>query len=87
MTGRLTLGYREAVAVRDSPVARAGERVRGHEFHRTVGSRAGRAPSPPGSGPRPARMDSPRRIALPPTSISIGLGCPQMATRFVGAAA
>ncbi|MGH3074678.1 MAG: cobyrinate a,c-diamide synthase, partial [Gaiellales bacterium] len=33
MTGRLTLGYREAVAVRDSPVARAGERVRGHEFH------------------------------------------------------
>ncbi|MFF4874575.1 cobyrinate a,c-diamide synthase [Micromonospora sp. NPDC000668] len=36
MTGRLTLGYREAVAVTDSPVARAGEPVRGHEFHRTT---------------------------------------------------
>lgn len=36
MTGRLTLGYREAVAEVDSPVARAGERVNGHEFHRTV---------------------------------------------------
>ncbi|CCH18954.1 cobyrinate a,c-diamide synthase [Micromonospora lupini] len=36
MTGRLTLGYREATAVTDSPVARAGEPVRGHEFHRTI---------------------------------------------------
>lgn len=32
---RLTLGYRDAVAVADSPLWRAGERVRGHEFHRT----------------------------------------------------
>ncbi|SCL35177.1 cobyrinic acid a,c-diamide synthase [Micromonospora nigra] len=36
MTGRLTLGYRDAVAAADSPVHRAGESVRGHEFHRTV---------------------------------------------------
>ena len=36
MTPRLTLGYRQAVAVADSVVARAGERVRGHEFHRTA---------------------------------------------------
>jgi cobyrinic acid a,c-diamide synthase len=36
MSGRLTLGYREAVAVGDSALARAGTRVRGHEFHRTV---------------------------------------------------
>ncbi|MCG5451887.1 cobyrinate a,c-diamide synthase [Micromonospora hortensis] len=36
MTDRLTLGYREALAVTDSPVARAGEPVRGHEFHRTT---------------------------------------------------
>ncbi|GAA3229736.1 cobyrinate a,c-diamide synthase [Actinocorallia longicatena] len=36
MTARLTLGYRSAVAVADSVVARAGERVRGHEFHRTA---------------------------------------------------
>ncbi|MCT2593788.1 cobyrinate a,c-diamide synthase [Streptomyces sp. N2-109] len=36
MTGRLTLGYREAVALEDSVLATAGTRVRGHEFHRTV---------------------------------------------------
>jgi cobyrinic acid a,c-diamide synthase len=33
MAGRLTLGYRRAVATVDSPVARAGAEVRGHEFH------------------------------------------------------
>ncbi|MTE12866.1 cobyrinate a,c-diamide synthase [Nocardia aurantiaca] len=32
---RLTLGYRDAVALTDSPLWNAGERVRGHEFHRT----------------------------------------------------
>ena len=36
MTGRLTLGYREAVAVSGSALAAEGTRVRGHEFHRTV---------------------------------------------------
>lgn len=36
MTGRLTLGYRDAVAVTDSVLAEAGTRMRGHEFHRTV---------------------------------------------------
>lgn len=33
MAGRLTLGYRRAVATVDSPVAPAGAEVRGHEFH------------------------------------------------------
>jgi cobyrinic acid a,c-diamide synthase len=36
MTGRLTLGYRDAVAAATSPLASAGTRVHGHEFHRTV---------------------------------------------------
>ena len=36
MTQKLTLGYRTATAVTDSVLARAGERVRGHEFHRTA---------------------------------------------------
>jgi cobyrinic acid a,c-diamide synthase len=36
MTGRLTLGYREAVAAADSPLAPAGTRAHGHEFHRTA---------------------------------------------------
>ncbi len=42
---RLTLGYRDAVALGDSPLWRAGERVRGHEFHRT------RLVSPPSATP------------------------------------
>ncbi|MBH1936432.1 cobyrinate a,c-diamide synthase [Streptomyces sp. AV19] len=46
MSPRLTLGYREAVAITDSPLAAAGTRVRGHEFHRTV--------TEPGAGPTPA---------------------------------
>jgi cobyrinic acid a,c-diamide synthase len=36
MTGRLTLGYRDATAVANSVVAPAGVTVRGHEFHRTT---------------------------------------------------
>ncbi|AZA11660.1 cobyrinate a,c-diamide synthase [Corynebacterium gerontici] len=35
MGRRLTLGYREAVALSDSLLFRAGERVMGHEFHHT----------------------------------------------------
>ncbi|MFF4605662.1 cobyrinate a,c-diamide synthase [Streptomyces sp. NPDC001339] len=46
MTERLTLGYREAVALGDNALAAAGTRVRGHEFHRTV--------LEPGAGPEPA---------------------------------
>ena len=36
MTLRLTLGYRDAVAVSPSWLADLGTRVTGHEFHRTV---------------------------------------------------
>ncbi len=46
MTPKLTLGYRRAVAVTDSVLARAGDVVRGHEFHRTA--------AVPASGHRPA---------------------------------
>lgn len=46
MSERLTLGYREAVAIGDSPLAAAGTRVHGHEFHRTAVD--------PGAGPEPA---------------------------------
>ena len=35
MTPKLTLAYRHAVAVHYSVLARAGDQVRGHEFHRT----------------------------------------------------
>nr|WP_203645648.1 cobyrinate a,c-diamide synthase [Streptomyces sp. SID14478] len=55
MSTRLTLGYRDAVAVSDSVLAPAGARLRGHEFHRTV--------MEPGAGPAPAwgmRLPQPR---------------------------
>ncbi|OSY37883.1 hydrogenobyrinic acid a,c-diamide synthase (glutamine-hydrolysing) /cobyrinate a,c-diamide synthase [Pseudonocardia autotrophica] len=46
MTDRLTLGYREAVAVSASPLFPAGARVGAHEFHRcAVTPRAGSAPA------------------------------------------
>jgi cobyrinic acid a,c-diamide synthase len=35
-TRRLTLGYRDAVAAGESALFTAGERVTGHEFHRTA---------------------------------------------------
>lgn len=35
-TDRLTLGYRDASAAADSPLFRSGDRVVGHEFHRTA---------------------------------------------------
>ncbi len=46
MSDRLTLGYREAVAISDTSLAAAGTRVRGHEFHRTtVEPEAGQTPA------------------------------------------
>jgi cobyrinic acid a,c-diamide synthase len=46
MTPRLTLGYRQAVALTDSVLAAEGQRVNGHEFHRTaVTPRAGSRPA------------------------------------------
>ncbi len=46
MTGRLTLGYRDAVAVTSSPLHAEGTRVAAHEFHHaTVTPRAGSAPA------------------------------------------
>jgi cobyrinic acid a,c-diamide synthase len=46
MTDRLTLGYRDAVALSPSWLGPAGTRVTGHEFHRTaVSSGAGPAPA------------------------------------------
>ena len=46
MTGRLTLGYREARALTDSPLIEQGPDVRGHEFHYSAVD--------PGAGERPA---------------------------------
>jgi cobyrinic acid a,c-diamide synthase len=52
MTPKLTLGYREAVAVTDSVLARAGDVIHGHEFHRTA--------AVPAAGDQPAWRLGPR---------------------------
>lgn len=44
MSKGLTLGYRQAVALRDSPLLRAAETVRGHEFHRSQLTKAPKSP-------------------------------------------
>ncbi|MFQ3584720.1 MAG: cobyrinate a,c-diamide synthase, partial [Cyanobacteriota bacterium] len=44
MDGKLCLGYREATVLRSTLLAQAGERLRGHEFHR---SRSWPAPANP----------------------------------------
>ncbi|WP_040158358.1 cobyrinate a,c-diamide synthase [Nigerium massiliense] len=54
MAPRLTLGYHEAVAASDSVVTRAGERVRAHEFHRTVTEPSADGPDADASPPIPA---------------------------------
>jgi cobyrinic acid a,c-diamide synthase len=45
MTPRLTLGYRDAVALTPSPLHPAGARVTGHEFHRCVVTPPAAAPA------------------------------------------
>ena len=54
MTPKLTLGYRQAVAVTDSVLARAGDVVRGHEFHRTA--------AVPAAGDQPAWQFGPGAV-------------------------
>jgi cobyrinic acid a,c-diamide synthase len=46
MSGRLSMGYREATAASSTPWVEAGERVRGHEFHYSRVT--------PGAGEQPA---------------------------------
>ena len=36
MGKRLTLGYRQAIALQDSPLVKIGDRIWGHEFHRSA---------------------------------------------------
>jgi cobyrinic acid a,c-diamide synthase len=86
MTPRLTLGYRSAVALTDSVLARAGTRVRGHEFHRTHAL--------PAAGPTPAWQWS---ASAPEGFVSGSVhasylhlhwaGSPALAERFVAACA
>ncbi|HEU5157818.1 MAG TPA: cobyrinate a,c-diamide synthase [Streptosporangiaceae bacterium] len=84
MTPNLTLGYRTAVAVSGSAFTSGGQRVRGHEFHRTEVT--------PAHGRRPAwqwSADGPEGFVLGNRLASYlhlhWAGSPQLARRFVEA--
>jgi cobyrinic acid a,c-diamide synthase len=66
MTPTLTLGYRDAVALTDSPLAATGTRLTGHEFHRTaVHPRSGLLLSPAGAAAWAWRGGDPEGFAGP----------------------
>ncbi|PYC73041.1 cobyrinic acid a,c-diamide synthase [Streptomyces tateyamensis] len=88
MTERLTLGYREAVALHDSPLAQAGSRVRGHEFHRTATTPAGSA-TPAWGWRTPTGTPHTEGFTTPALHASYlhlhWAGAPQLAERFAAA--
>ena len=92
MTPTLTLGYRDAVAMTDSPLAEAGSRITGHEFHRTtVHPRSGLLLSPAGGAAWAWRGADPEGFTGPGLHASYlhlhWAGHPDLARRVVAAAA
>ncbi|WP_127503428.1 cobyrinate a,c-diamide synthase [Actinoplanes solisilvae] len=92
MTPTLTLGYRDAVALSDSPLAPAGTRVTGHEFHRTmVHPRSGVLLSPAGGAAWAWRSADPEGFASPTIHASYlhlhWAGHPAFAERLIRTAA
>jgi cobyrinic acid a,c-diamide synthase len=90
MTPTLTLGYRDAVALSDSPLAEAGTRITGHEFHRTtVHPRSGLLLSPAGGAAWAWRGADPEGFATPNVQASYlhlhWAGRPSIARRVVAA--
>ena len=73
MTPRLTLGYRTATAPADTLLARAGEEVTGHEFHRTLTT------PPAGAAPAWAWNDKTDGFSLDPS----GLGRPTVHASYL----
>ncbi|MGW8380525.1 cobyrinate a,c-diamide synthase [Streptomyces sp. ODS28] len=88
MTERLTLGYREAVALGDSSLAAAGTRVRGHEFHRTAIEPAAGDPEPAWGMVRPQRrVEGFVRGGVHASYLHVHwAGSPGLAARFAGRA-
>jgi cobyrinic acid a,c-diamide synthase len=91
MTPTLTLGYRDAVALSDSPLAEAGTRITGHEFHRTsVNPRSGLLLSPAGGAAWAWRGADPEGFATAGVQASYlhlhWVGRPSIARRVVAAA-
>ncbi|WP_101382795.1 cobyrinate a,c-diamide synthase [Kitasatospora sp. GP30] len=90
MTERLTLGYREAVALHDSPLAPAGTRVRGHEFHRTACTPGASPATPAWAWRSPVNTTVTEGFTTANVHASYlhlhWAGAPQLAERFVRAA-
>jgi cobyrinic acid a,c-diamide synthase len=89
MAGRLTLGYREAVAATATPWIEAGSRVRGHEFHYSqVEPLAGAAPAWTLSARGRSRNEGVVAGALQASYLHVRWAAyPQLAQRFASAAA
>jgi cobyrinic acid a,c-diamide synthase len=92
MTPSLTLGYRDAVALSDSPLLPTGSRVTGHEFHRTtVHPRSGLLLEPAGGAAWAWRGADPEGFATPSLHASYlhlhWAADPRIAHRLVTAAA
>ncbi|MBO0653193.1 cobyrinate a,c-diamide synthase [Streptomyces triculaminicus] len=88
MSERLTLGYREAVAIADNPLAAAGTRVRGHEFHRTVTDPAAGAVPAWGITHPARRVEGFAQGGVHASYLHVHwAGAPGTAARFVAAAA
>ena len=89
MAGRLSLGYREAVAAASSPIAAAGDALRGHEFHYSV--QTPEATEPPAWTLRSRARERTEGAASDTVHASYlhthWAAFPQAAARFVAAAA
>ena len=85
MSQRLTLGYRDVVAVGDSALFPAGARTGGHEFHRTVlEPAAGPAPAWGVTGPE-RRVEGFVQEGVHASYVHVHwAGAPGTARRFVG---
>lgn len=90
MTGRLTLGYRQATTLADTPLARAGATLRGHEFH--YSDWIGRPAGLPAAYRLSAAANQPERLEgfASPTLLASYIHLhwaanPELATRFVAA--
>ncbi|NEP19160.1 MAG: cobyrinate a,c-diamide synthase [Leptolyngbya sp. SIO4C1] len=89
MTGKLSLGYRQATALRDTPIVAAGETVIGHEFHRSALRQVSAQPvyrAQRYSSPQGVRLEGWRQNNLHASYIHLHWGAaPERAKRFVNA--
>ena len=85
MSPKLTLGYREFEALSDSPLAVAGQRLRGHEFH--YSTLTTRHPLPPAYRMSDGRTEGVLMENVLASYVHVHLGSdPRLAERLVATA-